>query len=167
MHISVFKPILIGFPQQSTENTKIFNNRNFHPHIYIIPIFSLALEFPEQNPTIDDIKQYYSVGDYLETNCTSNSSIPPAMLEWWINDMPAHIEHNIKYETIVDPISSRETSILGLRLPLSNEHFYQGRLKVSESIYFILFFFSKFAAFQKCLSVCLSFCFVKKCAFQF
>ncbi|KAG5684690.1 hypothetical protein PVAND_013907 [Polypedilum vanderplanki] len=89
-----------------------------------------VVEFPEQNPTIDDIKQYYSVGDYLETNCTSNSSIPPAMLEWWINDVPAHIEHSIKYATIVDPISSRETSILGLRLPLTNEHFYQGRLKL-------------------------------------
>lgn len=88
-------------------------------------------EYPEQNPTIDDIKQYYSIGDYLESNCTSNSSIPPALLEWWINDVPAHIEHIIKYETIVDSISSRETSILGLRLPLTNEHFYQGRLKVS------------------------------------
>jgi hypothetical protein len=86
---------------------------------------------------IDDIKQYYSVGDYLESNCTSNSSIPPAQLEWWINDVPAHIEHIIKYKTIVDPISNRETSILGLRLPLTNEHFYQGRLKVSYLVAFI------------------------------
>lgn len=91
----------------------------------------MRAEYPEQNPTIDDIKQYYSIGDYLESNCTSNSSIPPALLEWWINDVPAHIEHIIKYETIVDSISNRETSILGLRLPLTNEHFYQGRLKVS------------------------------------
>jgi hypothetical protein len=96
-------------------------------------LFGGTTEFPEQNPTIDDIKQYYSIGDYLETNCTSNSSIPPAQLEWWINDVPAHIEHIIKYETIIDSISNRETSILGLRLPLTNEHFYQGRLKVSTS----------------------------------
>jgi len=89
------------------------------------------LEFPEQSPSIDDIKQYYNVGDYLETNCTSNSSIPPATLEWWINEVPAHIEHAIRYDTVVDPISKRQTSILGLRLPLTNEHFYQGRLKVS------------------------------------
>ncbi|XP_070502575.1 junctional adhesion molecule 2A-like [Chironomus tepperi] len=89
-----------------------------------------VVEFPEQSPSIDDIKQYYNVGDYLETNCTSNSSIPPATLEWWINDVPAHIEHAIRYDTVVDPISKRQTSILGLRLPLTNEHFYQGRLKL-------------------------------------
>lgn len=88
-------------------------------------------EFPEQSPTIDDVKQYYNVGDYLETNCTSNSSIPPATLEWWTNDVPAHIEHIVRYDTVVDPISKRQTSILGLRLPLTNEHFFQGRLKVS------------------------------------
>jgi hypothetical protein len=89
-------------------------------------------EFPEENPTIDDIKQYYGVGEVFETNCTSNSSIPPAKLEWWINDMPMYnAEYTIKYSTIVDPASNRETSILGLRLPLTNEHFYRGRVKVS------------------------------------
>lgn len=93
-------------------------------------ITRIPTEFPEQSPKIDDIKQYYSIGDYLESNCTSNSSIPPARLEWWVNDVPAHIEHIMKYETVVDSISERETSILGLRLPLTNEHFYQGRLKV-------------------------------------
>jgi len=91
-------------------------------------------EFPEENPAIDDIKQYYSIGENLETNCTSNSSIPPAKLEWWINDMPIYdSEYIIKYSTVVDPATNRETSILGLRLPLTNEHFYRGRVKVSKS----------------------------------
>lgn len=95
-------------------------------------------EFPEENPTIDDIKQYYSIGENLETNCTSNSSIPPAKLEWWINDMPIYnSEYTIRYSTIVDPATNRETSILGLRLPLTNEHFYRGRVKVSENFFFI------------------------------
>lgn len=98
-----------------------------------MPLELDRVEFPEQSPTIDDVKQYYNVGDYLETNCTSNSSIPPATLEWWINDVPAHIEHALRYATVVDPISKRQTSILGLRLPLTNEHFYQGRLKVRKS----------------------------------
>lgn len=103
-------------------------------------------EFPEENPTIDDIKQYYSIGESLETNCTSNSSIPPAKLEWWINDMPIYdAETTIKYSTIVDPATNRETSILGLRLPLTNEHFYKrgGRVKVSEEL-FSLFPFKLF-----------------------
>lgn len=99
-------------------------------------------EFPEENPTIDDIKQYYSIGESIETNCTSNSSIPPAKLEWWINDMPIYdAETTIKYSTIVDPATSRETSILGLRLPLTNEHFYKrgGRVKVSFHFSFTFF----------------------------
>ena len=103
-----------------------------HP---IVPLYEFVyLEFPEENPTIDDIKQYYSIGENLETNCTSNSSIPPAKLEWWINDMPIYnAEYTIKYNTVVDPVTNRETSILGLRLPLTNEHFYRARVKVSKS----------------------------------
>lgn len=90
-------------------------------------------EFPDENPTIDDIKQYYGVGEVFETNCTSNSSIPPAKLEWWINDMPMYnAEYTIKYSSIVDAATNRETSTLGLRLPLTNEHFYRGRVKVRE-----------------------------------
>lgn len=97
-------------------------------------------EFPEENPTIDDIKQYYSVGENFETNCTSNSSIPPAKLEWWINDMPIYnAEYTIKYSTIVDPATNRETSMLGLRLPLTNEHFYRGRVKVSRRFFLVFF----------------------------
>lgn len=101
----------------------------------LVCIFMYAnLEFPEENPTIDDIKQYYSIGESVEANCTSNSSIPPAKLEWWINDMPIYNpEYTIKHETIIEPITNRETSILGLRLPLTNEHFYRGRVKVSNS----------------------------------
>ena len=96
-------------------------------------------EFPEENPTIDDIKQYYSIGENLETNCTSNSSIPPAKLEWWINDMPIYdADHTIKYSTVVDAQTNRETSILGLRLPLTNEHFYRGRVKVSGRIFHVV-----------------------------
>jgi hypothetical protein len=103
-------------------------------HIKLIKHLFVAfeIEFPEENPTIDDNKQYYGVGEVFETNCTSNSSIPPAKLEWWINDMPMYnTEYTIKYDTIVDPVTNRETSILGLRLPLTNEHFYRGRVKVS------------------------------------
>jgi hypothetical protein len=100
------------------------------------------VEFPEENPTIDDIKQYYSIGENLETNCTSNSSIPPAKLEWWINDMPIYdSDHTIKYSTVVDAPTNRETSILGLRLPLTNEHFYRGRVKVSGRIFHVGLFF--------------------------
>ena len=89
------------------------------------------LEFPDESPSIEDIKQYYSIGELLETNCTSNSSIPPAKLEWWINDMPIYTEQTVTFHTIVDTDTNRETSILGLRLALTNEHFYRGRVKVS------------------------------------
>jgi hypothetical protein len=113
-------------------------------------LFDFATEFPEENPTIDDIKQYYGAGEVFETNCTSNSSIPPAKLEWWINDMPMYnAEYTIKYSTIVDPVTNRETSILGLRLPLTNEHFYRGRVKVSEK---------KFSHIAKCFQFILHPC---------
>lgn len=111
-------------------------------------------EFPEENPTIDDIKQYYSIGENLETNCTSNSSIPPAKLEWWINDMPIYnAEYTIRYSTIVDAVTNRETSILGLRLPLTNEHFYRGRVKVSTNFFFFSFNASMFSAQTLILSL--------------
>jgi hypothetical protein len=42
-------------------------------------------------------------------------------------------ELTVKYSTIVDAQTNRETSILGLRLPLTNEHFYRGRVKVSKA----------------------------------
>ena len=97
-------------------------------------MFCWSAEFPERNPTIEDVKQYYSIGENLEANCTSNSSIPPAKLEWWINDLPIYSEeHTIRFSTIVDPLTNRETSRLGLRLPLTNEHFFRGRVKVSIS----------------------------------
>lgn len=103
-------------------------------HLFLF-CFSLPclfdLEFPEESPSIGDIKQYYSIGELLETNCTSNSSIPPAKLEWWINDMPIYTEQTVTFHTIVDTDTNRETSILGLRLALTNEHFYRGRVKVS------------------------------------
>ncbi len=100
-----------------------------------------VVEFPEENPYIDDIKQYYRIGELLETNCSSNSSIPPAKLEWWINDLPIYSENLIKYKTISDPGSNRETSVLGLQLLLTPEHFFRGRIKVIN----ILFFIVKFA----------------------
>ncbi|CAO1386220.1 unnamed protein product [Diamesa serratosioi] len=89
-----------------------------------------VVEIPEESPSIGDIKQYYSIGELLETNCTSNSSIPAAKLEWWINDMPIYTEQTVKFHSVVDTDTNRETSILGLRLALTNEHFYRGRVKL-------------------------------------
>lgn len=116
----------------------------FSPYPFRVCAFINA-EFPEENPTIgDDVKQYYSIGENLETNCTSNSSIPPAKLEWWINDMPIYnLEYTIKYSTVIEPVTNRETSILGLRLPLTNEHFYRGRVKVSISFCFYEIVFTR------------------------
>lgn len=105
-------------------------------HLLLPCLFDL--EFPEESPSIGDIKQYYSISELLETNCTSNSSIPPAKLEWWINDMPIYTEQTLTFHTIVDTDTNRETSILGLRLALTNEHFYRGRVKVS-FVFFVFF----------------------------
>ena len=55
-------------------------------------------------------------------------------------------EYTIQYSTIVDPVTNRETSMLGLRLPLTNEHFYRGRVKVSFEI-------KKFLAYWKMFPV--------------
>lgn len=93
---------------------------------YINPL----AEFPEDSPSIDDIKQYFRIGELLEANCSSNASIPAAQLEWWINDMPMYAETTVKYKTVVEPESHRETSILGLKILLTPEHFFRGRIKV-------------------------------------
>lgn len=41
---------------------------------------------PKRDPIIEGIKEVYSVGDFVEGNCTSDYSYPPAEIEWFIND---------------------------------------------------------------------------------
>lgn len=41
---------------------------------------------PGQDPIITGLMPSYSVGDYIDANCTSDQSNPPTELTWYINE---------------------------------------------------------------------------------
>lgn len=43
--------------------------------------------FPEDGPRIEGLRSWYSVGDYLEANCTAKMTFPAAQVSWLINDI--------------------------------------------------------------------------------
>lgn len=48
---------------------------------------------------ISGVKQFYQTGEILQANCTSNGSIPSALLEWKLNKFPVSI--HLKYNVVV------------------------------------------------------------------
>lgn len=42
---------------------------------------------PRSDPIISGLGYRYEIGDYVEANCTSDASYPPAVLAWFINDI--------------------------------------------------------------------------------
>lgn len=43
--------------------------------------------FPENNQKIQGVRQSYTIGDYLEANCTAKMTFPVAEITWYINDI--------------------------------------------------------------------------------
>lgn len=60
-------------------------NENFS-HFLSPPLSVL----PKHDPLITGLKKFYSIGDQVMANCTSDISSPPPYLSWYINDMIAH-----------------------------------------------------------------------------
>lgn len=58
-------------------------------------MFQIAL--PEDGPRIEGLRQSYSVGEYLEANCTAKMTFPAAQMSWLINNL----EVSTKYYNIM------------------------------------------------------------------
>ena len=96
-----------------------------------------VIDLPDERPIITGANiRGYKVGDWLDVNCTSPKSKPPALLKWYINDEKPT-------ESYVKPIPPQEevgglyTAKLRLKLQLKRQHFVQGHvsLKCTASIY--------------------------------
>lgn len=96
-----------------------------------------VIDLPDDRPIISGANiRGYRVGEWLDVNCTSRNSNPPAMLKWYINDE----KPNPNYLVEIPP--QREngelyTARLRLRFQLKRQHFVQGHvsLKCTASIY--------------------------------
>ncbi|XKL67691.1 hypothetical protein PGB90_003182 [Kerria lacca] len=88
-----------------------------------------VIVLPLRGPQITGEKKQYENGDELNLNCTSDKSHPVSTLKWYINEnqaptiflsnYPSQIHHN-----------GLMSSILGLRMKLTNDHFVDGNLRV-------------------------------------
>lgn len=54
--------------------------------LFLFLFFFVVLPIGE--PVISGAKQFYQAGEILQANCTSNGSIPSALLEWKLNKFP-------------------------------------------------------------------------------
>lgn len=91
------------------------------------------IELPLDKPKIELYKTSYSDGEYLTGNCTAEKSLPATKLLWRINNYPIYSSNIINYPVVRDSITNLERSKIGLNMPLSHEHFMNGRLKVGSS----------------------------------
>lgn len=96
-----------------------------------------VIDLPDERPIIKGANvRGYRVGQWLDVNCTSPRSDPPALLKWYINDE----KPTDSYVVQISPQSEAGglwTSRLRLRFQLKRQHFVQGHvtLKCTASIY--------------------------------
>lgn len=48
-------------------------------------LFRIA--YPEDGPRIEGLRQIYSIGEFLEANCTAKMTFPMAHVTWYINNL--------------------------------------------------------------------------------
>jgi len=96
-----------------------------------------VIDLPEEPPIINggNVKGY-RVGDWLDVNCTSPMSQPPALLKWYINDEKPTESYVIKIPPQEEG-GDLYTARLRLKFQLKRQHFVQGHvaLKCTASIY--------------------------------
>lgn len=96
-----------------------------------------VIDLPDDRPIISGANVHgYRVGEWLDVNCTSLRSQPPALLKWYINDekpMESYVVQIPPQEESGDLYTAR----LRLRFQLKRQHFVQGHvsLKCTASIY--------------------------------
>merc|ERR1719510_129465 len=96
-----------------------------------------VIDIPDKRPIITGANERgYRVGEWLDVNCTSPRSQPPALLKWYINDeqpTESYVKHIPPQEEGGDLYTAR----LRLRFQLKRQHFKAGNveLKCTASIY--------------------------------
>jgi len=55
--------------------------------VALICIIFCNLAYPEDGPRIEGLRQIYSIGEFLEANCTAKMTFPVAEVSWFINDI--------------------------------------------------------------------------------
>ncbi|XP_067009532.2 uncharacterized protein [Anabrus simplex] len=89
-----------------------------------------VVEVPYDRPVISGVRTRYRLGDKLRSNCSSSWSRPAAKLTWLVNDVQASPHQLVHYPIRREEESDRESSQLGLQLPVKPHHFETGRLKI-------------------------------------
>ncbi|XP_062550412.1 uncharacterized protein LOC134215187 isoform X2 [Armigeres subalbatus] len=70
-----------------------------------------AVDLPNGEPQIVDMKPFYGADEFLEVECISNESLPAARLEWLINDRPlGAIQPPSRLEFVTVPTSNSSSS---------------------------------------------------------
>lgn len=96
-----------------------------------------VIDLPDERPIISGANQRgYRVGEWIDVNCTSPKSKPPATLKWYINDekpTESYVVKIVPQEEVGGLWTARER----LRFQLKRQHFVQGHvsLKCTASIY--------------------------------
>ena len=63
------------------------------------------LDLPHAAPFISGVNSKYLLGDRLVADCLLPESHPPAILQWYINDITADVKHISRQYTITRNIS--------------------------------------------------------------
>ncbi|XP_054167273.1 uncharacterized protein LOC128964661 [Oppia nitens] len=92
-------------------------------YYYYLPVL------PSEGPKITGSKANYNVGSLVELNCISAKSKPAALLRWYINEQSADNKYEFASNTTVHS-NGLETSTLGLRFIVTEEHFQSGNMKL-------------------------------------
>lgn len=54
----------------------------------VILIYHVSfIAFPDDGPRIEGLRPMYSVGEFLEANCTAKMTFPQAQVTWFINNL--------------------------------------------------------------------------------
>eukprot|EP00090_Calanus_glacialis_P015342 TRINITY_DN24223_c0_g1_i2.p1 TRINITY_DN24223_c0_g1~~TRINITY_DN24223_c0_g1_i2.p1 ORF type:complete len:189 (-),score=37.68 TRINITY_DN24223_c0_g1_i2:225-791(-) len=69
----------------------------------------LVVVVPLDGPKILATKSRYSVGEKMAINCSSEATLPPANLTWYINQQPVPPSHLVKYPVVNITDSHEET----------------------------------------------------------
>ncbi|XP_076310255.1 nephrin-like isoform X2 [Tachypleus tridentatus] len=88
-------------------------------HVYVLP---------KEAPKITGTKSQYSIGDKVEINCLAAPSKPPALLQWFVNDMEIPKENLCRRENIKHK-NGLEASHMGLHFAVQPSHLWNGVLK--------------------------------------
>ncbi|XP_027842598.1 uncharacterized protein LOC114123731 [Aphis gossypii] len=79
-----------------------------------------VIAYPEDGPRIEGLRQMYSIGEFLEANCTAKMTFPVAEVSWFVNDILVESYLLERYNTEVSE-GPFYNSTLGLRYPLKKE----------------------------------------------